>query len=116
MAATRSEEHTSELQSLPPHHSPPIYSAKTSLAKHLDPPCWTSDNESLPEQYPRERSWLEWPPLDRKSTRLNSSHFPHTTLLRSTLRKLLSRNTLTHLAGRVIMKVSPNSTREKGPG
>src|ERR1035438_1779773 len=79
----RSEEHTSELQSLSLHDALPIYSGHRSdrfncrrrrryggRSQRVD--CSAGDDRCA------------YPPYgDRKSTRLNSSHFPYTTLFRS---------------------------------
>src|ERR1035441_193359 len=82
-ANRRSEEHTSELQSLSLHDALPICRRATadrtgqselSFRRRVSPGC----RASSPGEAGRQRRTG-----DRKSTRLNSSHFPYTTLFRS---------------------------------
>src|ERR1035438_6645581 len=79
----RSEEHTSELQSLSLHYFLPICKPNSrlksrSLTSNISPPsaqrCVCGCQRISP---PTPAN------IDRKSTRLNSSHFPYTTFFRS---------------------------------
>src|ERR1035441_1168702 len=79
----RSEEHTSELQSLCLRHALPILAeikhkaAAAGLALGDTPRCMLlALRQKFPEACPSSSP-------DRKSTRLNSSHFAYATLFRS---------------------------------
>src|ERR1035441_9997624 len=89
--AVRSEEHTSELQSLSLHEALPISSEDQSKQKILpEVKCVTAFGEP-PTTGCSQMLLTPFTLLDRKSTRLNSSHFPYTKLFRSHLRTSRSR-------------------------
>src|ERR1035438_7746766 len=79
----RSEEHTSELQSLSLHDALPIFLADVAVVdvewRHPGLVRAQHPLEILVAVVERQGDMV----LDRKSTRLNSSHFPYTTLFRS---------------------------------
>src|ERR1035441_7337759 len=82
-ACVRSEEHTSELQSLSIHDALPIWYLLDATNPKIY--CFGPCTRIIRRRY---LSWSDAfvpkkPVLDRKSTRLNSSHFPYTTLFRS---------------------------------
>src|ERR1035438_7466041 len=72
----RSEEHTSELQSLPL----PSFLRTWGRARLLDQPTgrqpFVTSIDGSVKALPGKLSWQAIESIDRKSTRLNSSHFP----------------------------------------